>query len=112
MLTFQNNKVDDEDLYDLLLHKIAHEDNVKDLVQLANLGCPLSPWGDNDVSALRLAIDLDRTKTTTALLALGADVFFRVGGYNILQFTWKSSEATVFPKMVITRVNDRFVFFH
>ncbi|CAL4184212.1 unnamed protein product, partial [Meganyctiphanes norvegica] len=52
----ETSKVDKEDLYDILVHKISYEDNVKDIVRLSNLGCPMSPMGDSDVSALKLAI--------------------------------------------------------
>ncbi|CAL4122382.1 unnamed protein product [Meganyctiphanes norvegica] len=102
----ENSKVDEQDLYYLLVHKISQEDNVEDVVKLVNLGCPVSPVEGVDVSALRLAIDLDRPRTLTALIAYGSDIFFRSSGYNILQYTWKTLDATKFAKMIINRMYD------
>ncbi|CAL4109766.1 unnamed protein product [Meganyctiphanes norvegica] len=73
---------------------------------LLNLGCPVSPVEGVDVSALRLAVDLDRPRTLTALIACGSDIFFRNYGYNILQYTWKTLDATTFAKMIISRMYD------
>ncbi|CAL4251461.1 unnamed protein product, partial [Meganyctiphanes norvegica] len=72
---YKKNKVEDHDLYQLLLYKISKEDNIEDVVKLLNIGCPVTPVRNFDVHALRLAIDLDRPRITTALLAVGADVF-------------------------------------
>ncbi|CAL4099014.1 unnamed protein product [Meganyctiphanes norvegica] len=100
----KTSKVDDQDLYALLVHKISNEDNVGDVVRLASLGCPVSPFGDIKESALKLAIDLYRPRTITALLALGADVFLRSGGYNLLRYVWRTPDTMIFMKMIITRM--------
>ena len=102
--TFQTSSVDEQDLYDLLLLVITTSDNVKDVVKLSHLGCPLIPTGNTEVPALRLSIDRDRPRITTALIALGADIHFRLNQLNLVQYTWRAEGTTVFIKMIITRV--------
>ncbi|CAL4121779.1 unnamed protein product [Meganyctiphanes norvegica] len=102
----EDNNVEDLDLYNLLLYKISKDDNIEDVVKLLNIGCPVSPVGNIHVHALKLAIDLDRPRIATALIAVGADVFFRIHNCDLLKYIWKLPETTICLKMIITRMYD------
>ncbi|XP_050691597.1 ankyrin-3-like isoform X1 [Eriocheir sinensis] len=78
-----------EELHDQLLGLIIERDNVKEASRLLCKGAPIESVASGGNSPLRLAVILDRCRTTNLLLACGAML-----PANLLQDAWQSPDVT------------------
>ncbi|XP_050691562.1 uncharacterized protein LOC126983106 [Eriocheir sinensis] len=78
-----------EKLHDQLLGLIIERDNVKEASRLLCKGAPIESVASGGNSPLRLAVILDRCRTTNLLLACGAML-----PANLLQDAWQSPDVT------------------
>lgn len=67
-------------------------------------GAPIEPVGEVPTHALQLAISLNRTNIVSLLLAAGASLTAPREGTSPFQVVWRSSDAMVLLKVVVTRV--------
>ncbi|KAK8383372.1 hypothetical protein O3P69_019031 [Scylla paramamosain] len=96
-----------EELYGSLLLAISEKDDVMKVSQLLHAGCPIEPTGSLSLTALQLAISLDRRKIVNLLLARGAALTSTLNGLNLLQQAWRSPDVTPGILSVLTRAYSR-----
>ena len=101
-VNLQNN------LYIRLLTLITESGDVQEASQILSQGAPIEPTSatSSKVSALALAIELNRVGIIELLLAAGAPLTAKHYGKTLLQLAWFSQNATIKVKMIITRVSE------
>lgn len=76
---------------------------MKKVSHLLCAGCPVQPVGETIQSALHLAVDNDRPRILSLLLAAGATLTYSINNFNLLQQAWNSSNATSAVLCSLTR---------
>ncbi|XP_063595002.1 ankyrin-2-like [Penaeus indicus] len=90
-------------LYKELINHISTNNDAKEVTKMLLRGAPIEPVGEVPYHALHLAISLDRTNIVSLLLAAGASLTAPREGTSPLQVVWRSSDAMVLLKVVVTR---------
>lgn len=93
-------------LYKEMLDVIFVEDDVTKVSHLICAGCPVQPAGESVQSALQLAVNNDRPRILSLLLAVGATLTPFVNGLNLLQQAWSSSNVTSAVLCSLTKVRQ------